>query len=557
MDKFKIDCKFIDSLQKVMPKTQIKNEINGGLSLQGENHRFQIVYCSGLDFTVKFAKVEVKSELNDRIKVLAEDFVPLTTFPDFPTDDYYSDSEAGLVPDLIRPLSAVDLCLYKGQNKTLFVSVDTENLKAGIYEIEFTFRDAANVYSTRIYRLEIVECKVEKCDLVLTNWMHYDCICNYHNVRPFTDKFYRIFEGFLKEYVDIGFNMLYTPLFTPPLDTYIGGERKTVQLINVTRADGKYCFSFKKLDRFINFALKRGIKYFEFSHLFTQWGGKACPKIECGINGKKEKLFGWETPSDSEDYAEFLNSFLPELVGYIKKKKLENFCYFHITDEPRLADVSEYGKCRRLVKGNIGEMKVIDAVSEYLFQEKGLVDVAVPIINEYEGFRKKYDGDLFVYYCCCPADNYYSNRLLCMPLQRTRILGIQLYLNEAKGFLHWGYNFYNTALSYSPIDPYKQTDAGGLFPSGDAFIVYPSESGKEVFSTLRAKAIKGAFEDYRLLKTLEKIKGKDYVFGILAEEKLSGFSVYPREDGWLSNFSDKIRILIKENVKNKENNNCR
>lgn len=31
-------------------------------------------------------------------------------------------------------------------------------------------------------------------------------------------------------------NMLYTPLFTPPLDTAVGGERMTVQLVGMEKA---------------------------------------------------------------------------------------------------------------------------------------------------------------------------------------------------------------------------------------------------------------------------------------------------------------------------------
>ena len=34
-----------------------------------------------------------------------------------------------------------------------------------------------------------------------------------------------------------GVNLLYTPLFTPPLDTQVGGERTTVQLVDVERQE--------------------------------------------------------------------------------------------------------------------------------------------------------------------------------------------------------------------------------------------------------------------------------------------------------------------------------
>lgn len=159
-------------------------------------------------------------------------------------------------------------------------------------------------------------------DLKITNWMHYDGIEAKHGVKLFDDGFYGVFEGYLREYVRAGNNMLLTPLFTPPLDTEIGGERRTAQLIGVTvAADGGYEFDFDELKRFGEFAFAHGIKYLEFSHLFTQWGGKCCPKIMAKTeSGEEKKIFGWETASDSKEYLAFLDAFLPQLTGFVRKQ---------------------------------------------------------------------------------------------------------------------------------------------------------------------------------------------------------------------------------------------
>ena len=63
--------------------------------------------------------------------------------------------------------------------------------------------------------------------------------------------------------------MRLTLVFTPPLDTYVGGERPTVQLVDVIVENGKYSFNFDKLKRWVDLCSKSGIKYFEISHLFT------------------------------------------------------------------------------------------------------------------------------------------------------------------------------------------------------------------------------------------------------------------------------------------------
>ncbi|MES9143981.1 glycoside hydrolase domain-containing protein, partial [Cutibacterium acnes] len=73
--------------------------------------------------------------------------------------------------------------------------------------------------------------------------------------------------------------------FTPPLDTKVGGERPTVQLVGVNVTNGKYSFDFSKLKRFVDMCLGLGVEYFEMSHLFTQWGAAFAPKVIATVDG--------------------------------------------------------------------------------------------------------------------------------------------------------------------------------------------------------------------------------------------------------------------------------
>ena len=132
--------------------------------------------------------------------------------------------------------------------------------------------------------------------------MHYDCIVQKHGVELFSDEFYQVFENYLEHYLSAGNNTLLVPLFTPPLDTQIGSERLTAQLIKVNFIDGEYTFDFSQLEKFIKFVIKKGIKYLELSHLFTQWGGEHCPKIIAKTKDGERQIFGWETDSHGEEY---------------------------------------------------------------------------------------------------------------------------------------------------------------------------------------------------------------------------------------------------------------
>ena len=135
-----------------------------------------------------------------------------------------------------------------------------------------------------------------------------------------------------------------------------------------------------------------------------------------------------------------------------------------------------------------------------------------------------------------------------MPSVRNRVLGFLLYKYDVKGFLHWGYNFYNSQYSIKAIDPYKITDAGGGFPSGDSFIVYPAKDGTALES-LRLKVFYDGFQDMRALKLLESKIGREKTLEILEEglEKPLSFTEYPRCEEWLLSTRERINQKIKEN----------
>ena len=134
-----------------------------------------------------------------------------------------------------------------------------------------------------------------------------------------------------------------------------------------------------------------------------------------------------------------------------------------------------------------------------------------------------------------------------MPSQRTRVIGYQLYRYNVKGFLQWGYNFYNTCLSTKAINPFEITDAGGFFAAGDAFVVYPGKDG-EVYPSLRIKVFYDALQDFRALKKLEELIGFDKTVEILEKEcdEPITFNSYPRSAGWHLKTRETINKKIKE-----------
>ena len=108
------------------------------------------------------------------------------------------------------------------------------------------------------------------------------------------------------------------------------------------------------------------------------------------------------------------------------------------------------------------------------------------------------------------------------------------------------YYFYHSQFSLRKINPYEETDAGGAFPSGDSFIVYPSENG--AIPSTRLFVMREALQDFYALKRLESLYGKKFTLGLLKENGMDGLSVYKGEIGWHIDFRKKINEYIRKKL---------
>ena len=291
-------------------------------------------------------------------------------------------------------------------------------------------------------------------------------------------------------------------------------------------------------------AQKCGIKYFEISHLFSQWGAKYTPKIIADFDGVTEKIFGWETLADSKEYAEFLRAFLPELINVIRSLKIEKNTFFHISDEPNEEQIESYRKAKSIVTPLLDGFPIIDALSDYSFYESGIITHPIPCTNDIESFIKKGFPHPWTYYCCGQGGKL-SNRFFGMPLSSTRIIGLQLFKYGIEGFLQWGFNFYNSQFSLRSIDPFAVTDADSAFPSGDSFTVYPGENG--AVESVRSEVFYEALQDMRALNLLSNLIGKSSTISLIEKDfgKIT-FTDYPRGTEYML----KLRKIINDRLDN-------
>lgn len=544
----RITWKTIGAMEKIIPDVEPTLVESSGLAFKNEEFHFQhAFYCNHPDRGEFGLQLKVEGALKEYITLAKQTLVP-SMLTSAKADDYFLKKTPCLMPDPLKPITPMGLNLTHNCWVGVWVSVKVpEDFPAGKYETKFILTTFKGEYLKEAsYTVEIVDVKLPETDLVLTNWMHYDSISDQHGVEPFSDEFYKVFESYLKLYVDCGFNMLLTPVFTPPLDTNHYLYRKKAQLVDVIKTADGYDFAFGRLKKFIDFVLPRGIKYIEFSHLFTQWGAEFSPQIWASVDGEDKRIFGWDVRANDPEYVKFLEQFFASLGAFLKKEKLLDKCYFHLTDEPSEAQIEAYERCCGFVKRHIGNMPIMDALHSYSFYERKLVDVPVVGLPSFANFENKGVSNLMVYNCCDPDNEYYTNRLFNMPSQRTRVLGVQLYQTGVQGYLHWGYNFYNSWLSFETVNPYEDTTASGVYPAGDCFLVYPYENG--AIPSIRYAAVQKGFYDYRALKLLESLIGKEKVDALLKAWGLNGFTEYPREPEAIDRLRAKINRMILDNL---------
>lgn len=541
MERKDFEIKLVSSLDKVFPNGEPALLENEGSCLKNERFHFQV--CIRSEYALRLdCKVSAESAFGDKVFVRTVECIPgrYTRRPD--GDDWviFQENKAAAYPDLLMPIHENGIRLCPQQWQSLWVTVDggSEALPAGKYPIRITVSDGNGLFLSAVYTLTVVDALLPPSDLIYTNWLHYDCLCERYDCEPFSEKFYTVLGSYLSEAVGHGMNMLYVPLFTPPLDTEVGRERKTVQLVRVYKNGESFSFDFGELKKFLSFALKKGIRYFEMSHLATQWGGKYCPKIVASEDGNERKIFGWETSSCGREYEAFLRCLLPELDNFLKREGYAERVYFHISDEPSEEDNEGYAAAAKIIRQLLPGYRFMDAMSEPVYYRKGLVDVPVVATNAFSAFKPSPE---WTYYCCGQFGNYESNRFFNMPSIRNRILGAQLYETGTKGFLHWGFNFYNSQYSRYPVDPYFQSDADGGFQSGDSFIVYPGRQG--ALASLRLEVFFDGLQDVCALRAAEKKIGREELLRRLHKIGVSGFTGRIDAVTWLK-FRKEINALL-------------
>lgn len=526
-----------NSLEKVQTG-RTYNTISACAALAGERVSWQVAVEAE---NVCYLSVAVDSPLAPHVRLyrVREAVLDQPATQEVAGDGYLAET-AGTMPDILVPLGAGDTAFTvgRGQRPVVWVKLDIpRDTAAGEYPVRLVFeaREQAQTVTETVtaeMTVSVAPAVISEQDTIYTRWFYLDCIATAHGVEVFSEKHWELIEKYVAAAADMGINMLLVPTHTPPLDTEVGTARPCVQLVDIEKTGETYTFRFEKFRRYVALCRKHGIRYFEMAHMFSQWGAKCAPNIMVRENGVESYRFGWHVPSDDTAYIAFLKQYIAAITAEVKALGIEKQTYYHISDEPNMATMAAYQTAADILRPLLGESKTLDALSDYAFYERGLVQCPVTSVAHIAEFLKHDIPEQWVYYCCGPQ-TVYPNSFLAMPSYRVRILGLLIYKYNIKGFLHWGLNFYNGSCSLYTVDPYLTTSCDGAFPSGDPFILYPACDG--VYTSIRGEVTREAMQDVALCRTLEAKIGREAVVRMIDEAAGAPlrFDCYPHNAEYL------------------------
>ena len=93
---------------------------------------------------------------------------------------------------------------------------------------------------------------------------------------------------------------------------------------------------------------------------------------------------------------------------------------------------------------------------------------------------------------------------------------MQLFKYNLKGFLHWGFNYYNNRASGDAINPYLDLGGEDWVNAGDTFMVYPNNDGTPLES-IRLMTMEEAMQDVRAMQLAEKYYSHEEIVRVMEE----------------------------------------
>lgn len=438
----------------------------------------------------------------------------------------------GLVPDPLYPETNTFIGPQESRSYWITLKIPAD-AKPGLRDLKVRFLLGDNKEVTELsVPLEISPFVIKpRHDFPVTHWWRGEATWDYYKTGMFEDqRWWDLTRDQMKNMYDHGSNVVYVPMFFNRRETF----KRPCQLLVIDEPQpGKYVFDWSNVKRFTDMCKEIGFKKFEWPHMWIYWGVENPMRLYKKQGDEYVMLWPPDTKALSETYLNFLRQFLPEFHNFLVAEKLLKGSYFHLSDEPGTGQhVENYKAARRVLKDLAPWMTVMDALSDVEYGKQGLTDMPIPMVSAAQAYI---DAGIphWVYYCCAPTGPW-LNRFMDTPLPKVRMSGWLFYRLGAKGFLHWGYNYWHLMEQEKLGDPFHDASNGSYpgIPYGDPFMIYPGPDGP--IDSLRWEVFAESLQDYAILQTA----GIDPDDPMLSD--IQSYADFPKNEAWIEKSLEKI-----------------
>jgi hypothetical protein len=520
------------SLQRVFPRSSPGSAGLRLLSARNGTIAFQVCFRNRLLRPIDIeCRVRGADDLAPRVRfvglVPVRHVTPGTALAELDGADHLP----GLAPDPLLPTMRAQAGPHESRSfwVTLRVPADAT---PGPRELtmELTLREGKQRVNLPV-TLEISERVLQpRHGFPVTHWWRGEATWDYYQTGMFDARWWQLTRGQMENLLAHGSDVAYVPLFFSRRETF---QRPCQLLIVDEPRPGRYAFDWSRVKQFTDLCKEIGFWQFEWSHLWIYWGVENPIRVYTQKGDDYVMLWPPDTGATSDTYRNFLAQFLPSFHDFLVQEELLSGSYFHLSDEPGSDQhVENYRRARTLLRELAPWMQVLDALSDIRYGKEKLTDMPIPIVSSAQAYI---DAGIphWVYFCCGPSGPW-LNRFMDTPLGKIRMSGWLFYRLGAKGFLHWGYNYWHKIEQEAALDPFTEGAAAAYpgIPYGDPFVVYPGEDGP--LDSVRWEVFAESLQDYALLQTA----------GIPPDDALLGdirsYADFPKTQAWLESTREKI-----------------
>jgi hypothetical protein len=440
----------------------------------------------------------------------------------------------GLVPDPLWPMNRANAGPHETRSFWITLNVPAD-AKPGAHRLEVELAVVNGSTVKLPVEIEVSELVVQpRRDFPVVHWWRGEATWDYYKTGMFDERWWQLTKAQLENMLAHGSDVVYVPIFFNRRETF----KRPCQLLIVNESQpGKYEFDWSRVKQFTDMCKAIGFKRFEWSHIWIYWGVENPIRVYTKKGEDYVMLWPPDTGATSDTYVNFLKQFLPQFHGFLLKEKLLEDSYFHLSDEPGAGQhIENYKRARQVLRNLAPWMKVIDALSDIEYGRQGLTDMPIPIVSS---AQKYIDEKIphWVYYCCAPQGKW-LNRFMDTPLPKIRMSGMLFYRLGAKGFLHWGFNYWHKMEQEELSDPFHDASNAHWpgIPYGDPFMIYPGAHGP--MDSIRWEVFAESLQDYAILQSAG-IKPED---PLLSE--LKTYADFPKNEEWIQTT---VRKILKTN----------